>query len=83
VSVNIDDLGEPGGHETPDGCDPLGFGRNGGTELADCDCPDFYRIRIYEGMDDSSNLMYEVYGYIDGGNFQIHPPTGRDRKLFK
>jgi hypothetical protein len=30
-------------------------------------------------MDDSSNIMYEVYGYIDGGNFQIHPPTGRDR----
>jgi len=79
--VNIDDLGEPGGHDMPDGCDPLGYGRNGGTELADCDCPDFYRIRIYEGIDDTSNIMYEVYGYIDGGNFQIHPPTGRDRKL--
>ena len=52
--VNIDDLGEPGSHNEPEGCDPLGFGRNGGTELADCDCPDFYRIRIYEGMDDSS-----------------------------
>jgi len=81
--VNIDDLGEPGGHDLADGCDPLGYGRNGGTELADCDCPDFYRIRIYEGMDDSTNLMYEVYGYIDGGNFQIHPPTGRDSKLFR
>ncbi|MCK9994643.1 MAG: hypothetical protein KAH56_00015 [Candidatus Krumholzibacteria bacterium] len=81
--VNIDDLGEPGGHDLVDGCDPLGYGRNGGTELADCACPDFYRIRIYEGMDDSSNVMYEVYGYIDGGNFQIHPPTGRDNKLFK
>ncbi len=81
--VNIDDLGEPGGHDLPDGCDPLGYGLNGGTELADCDCPDFYRIRIYEGIDDSSNIMYEVYGYIDGGNFQIHPPTGRDQKLFK
>jgi len=77
--VNIDDMGEPGSHNEPDGCDPLGFGRNGGTELGDCDCPDFYRIRIYEGMDDSTNIMYEVYGYIDGGNFQIHPPTGRDR----
>jgi len=81
--VNIDDLGEPGGHDLGEGCDPLGYGRNGGTELADCDCPDFYRIRIYEGIDDSSNIMYEVYGYIDGGNFQIHPPTGRDDKLFK
>ena len=77
--VNIDDMGEPGSHNEPEGCDPLGFGRNGGTELGDCDCPDFYRIRIYEGMDDSTNIMYEVYGYIDGGNFQIHPPTGRDQ----
>jgi|GEM_PF-1463120 len=81
--VNIDDLGEPGSHAEPEGCDPLGFGRNGGTELADCGCPDFYRIRIYEGMDDSSNIMYEVYGYIDGGNFQIHPPTGRDTQIWR
>jgi hypothetical protein len=81
--VNIDDLGEPGSHSEPEGCDPLGFGRNGGTELADCDCPDFYRIRIYEGIDDTTPIMYEVYGYINGGNFQIHPPTGRDQKLFK
>ncbi|MEN8006801.1 MAG: SdrD B-like domain-containing protein [Candidatus Krumholzibacteriota bacterium] len=78
--VNIDDLGEPGSHTEPEGCEPLGYGRNGGAELADCGCPDFYRIRIYEGMDDSSAIMYEVYGYIDGGNFQIHPPTGRDQK---
>lgn len=79
--VNIDDLGEPGGHADPGGCDPLGFGRNGGPELADCDCPDFYRIRIYEGPTDGSAIMYEVYGYIDNGNFQIHPPTGRDEML--
>ena len=76
--VNIDDLGEPGGHDNPGGCDPLGFGRNGGAELADCDCPDFYRIRIYEGSTDASAVMYEVFGYIDNGNLQIHPPTGRD-----
>jgi hypothetical protein len=79
--VNIDDLGEPGGHDDPGGCDPLGFGRNGGPELADCECPDFYRIRIYEGPTDGSAIMYEVFGYIDGGNFQIHPPTGRDSKV--
>lgn len=24
--------------------------------------------------------IYEVFGYIDGGNFQIHPPTGFDLK---
>ena len=80
--VNIDDLGEPGGHDQPEGCDPLGFGRNGGPELADCDCPDFYRIRIYSGPTDASDVMYEVYGYIDNGNFQIHPPTGRDQKVW-
>jgi hypothetical protein len=79
--VNIDDLGEPGGHDNPGGCDPLGFGRNGGTELADCECPDFYRIRIYTGMTDATEIMYEVFGYIDNGNFQLHPPTGRDSKL--
>ncbi|MCB1182715.1 carboxypeptidase regulatory-like domain-containing protein [bacterium] len=79
--VNVDDLGEPGGHDNPGGCDPLGFGRNGGTELADCDCPDFYRIRIHAGPTDASAVMYEVFGYIDNGNLQIHPPTGRDGKL--
>ncbi len=82
--VNIDDLGEPGkaGNVDPPSpqCDPAGFGRNGGTPLADCGCPDFYRIRIYRGPTDQSTILYEVYGYIDGGNFQIHPPTGRDRK---
>jgi SdrD B-like domain len=81
--VNIDDLGEPGkaGKQPPAGemCDPLGFGRNGGPELADCDCPDFYRIRIYAGPTDASIVIYEAHGYIEGGNFQIHPPTGRDR----
>jgi hypothetical protein len=83
--VNVDDLGEPGkaGKVNPpaDQCDPMGYGRNGGTELADCECPDFYRIRIYQGPTDASPIMYEVYGYIDGGNFQIHPPTGRDRHM--
>jgi hypothetical protein len=82
--VNVDDLGEPGkaGKQPPaaEMCDPLGFGRNGGPELADCGCPDFYRIRIYAGPTDSSIIIYEAYGYIVGGNFQIHPPTGRDRK---
>jgi hypothetical protein len=82
--VNVDDLGEPGkaGKVDPpaETCDPMGFGRNGGTELADCECPDFYRITIHQGSSESSPILYEVYGYIDGGNFQIHPLTGRDRK---
>ncbi len=65
------------------------------TELANCDCPDFYRITIYNGVYaadvvflpdgsidpnslDRTTVIYEVYGYIDGGNLQIHPPTGFD-----
>ena len=60
---------------------------------ADCGCADFYRIRIFEGVipafdpgtgevtnADKTNIIYEVSGYINGGNFQIHPPTGFDLK---
>ena len=82
--VNIDDLGEPGkaGKQPPpaETCDVLGYGRNGGEELAECDCPDFYRIRIYAGPDENSIIIYEAYCYMQGGNFQLHPPTGRDLK---
>jgi hypothetical protein len=63
------------------------------TLLGNCDCPDFYRITIYDGVLsnavkyladgridptslDRTNVIYEVYGYVDGGNLQIHPPTG-------
>ncbi|MEJ2722440.1 MAG: SdrD B-like domain-containing protein, partial [bacterium] len=60
--VNIDDLGEPGkaGKVDPpaETCDPLGFGRNGGTDLADCDCPDFFRITIHQGPTESSPILY-------------------------
>jgi hypothetical protein len=97
--VNIDDLGEPGNNNSgaPDSetCPSLGFGEKGAEPLADCACPDFYRITIYDGVpaaavvfnDDGSidptslnrtDVIYEVYGYIDGGNLQIHPPTGYD-----
>ncbi|WP_020679683.1 hypothetical protein [Marinobacterium rhizophilum] len=60
--------------------------------VADCGCGDFYHIRIYEGVVPTFNadgevtninkddLIYEVYGYINGGNFQIHPLTGFDLK---
>lgn len=27
----------------------------------------------------SQPVIYQVYGYIDGGNLQIHPLTGFDR----
>jgi hypothetical protein len=58
-----------------------------------CGCADFYRIRIYAGVIpvfdpttgevtnfDKTNVIYQVAGYIDGGNLQIHPPTGFDLK---
>jgi hypothetical protein len=90
--VNIDDLGEPGGMNSgaPDGqiCPSIGFGEKGATPLANCDCPDFYRITIYDGVDEATlmssgpnktDVIYEVWGYIDGGNLQIHPPTGFDK----
>lgn len=83
--VHIEDLGEPGKsgqHDEPDPkiCPPGGSG--GG--LANCDCPDFYHIKIYPASPNLNNPimvgppLYEVWGYIDGGNFQIHPPTGFD-----
>jgi len=67
------------------------------TPLANCDCPDFYRITIYKGVLSTNvtflangkvnpaslnkvDVIYEVYGYTDGGNLQIHPPTGFDLK---
>jgi hypothetical protein len=104
--VNIDDLGEPGGlnRGAPDSedCPGTGFGEKGTEPLANCDCPDFYRVTIYDGVnaadvvwlpdgsidpaslliDEVTNLpkevIYEFYGYIDGGNLQIHRPTGFD-----
>jgi hypothetical protein len=65
--------------------------------LANCDCPDFYRITVYKGVLNTevtflpngkvnpaslnkTDVIYEVYGYPDGGNLQIHPPTGYDSK---
>ncbi len=75
-AVHIEDLGEPGkaGKVEPasDMCPP--GGSHG--QLADCDCPDFYHIRIHDTADPGSPVIYEVFGYITGGNLQIHPPVG-------
>ena len=79
--VNIDDGGEPGKsgkQDPPTGvCPPDGFGRNSDTEFGVCECPDFYRIVIYAD-ETTDTIIYEAAGYIGGGNFQIHPPTGFD-----
>nr|WP_067297909.1 hypothetical protein [Marinobacterium profundum] len=97
--VHIEDLGEPGNKEK-DGavCPPKGSGNDPFanppvvSNVADCDCADFYHIRIYQGVVpafnadgevtniDKDNMIYEVYGYLNGGNFQIHPLTGFDLK---
>jgi hypothetical protein len=90
--VNIDDLGEPGvaNKDHIPVCPSIGFGIKGDPTLpADCGCPDFYRITIYNGVyanpdgsitPNKTDVIYEVYGYIDGGNLQIHPLTGFDSK---
>jgi hypothetical protein len=82
--VNIDDAGEPGkgGKQDPPApqCPVDGFGLWGSQEFVNCDCPDFYRITIYAGTDESSGVIYEASGWIRGGNLQIHPLTGFDSK---
>jgi len=76
--VNVDDAGEPGkGKGTPGNCPSDGFGLNGSVELVDCSCADFYRITIHATTDPSSDVIYSVWGYIQG-NLQIHPLTGFD-----
>jgi hypothetical protein len=72
--VYIADLGEPGrnGRQNASGnCDEYGYAFE---STADCSCGDFYGIRIYAGEDDTTEIIYEVYGYITGGNLQIHHP---------
>jgi len=52
--VNVDDLGEGPDSAEPDSaaCPPEGFGEKGDPTIpANCDCPDFYRITIYDGVD--------------------------------
>lgn len=77
--VHIEDLGEPGKKDEdlpPQECPPEGSS----GDLADCDCPDFYHIVIYQGfypqneLPNMNDVIYEVYGYVNGGNLQIHPP---------
>jgi hypothetical protein len=101
--VNADDNGEPGNQmqskvNDTEACPPDGVGEKALPAYVDassnCDCPDFYRITIHNGVDaadaflddgsidldtlTSQPVIYEFHGYIDGGNLQIHYLTGYD-----
>lgn len=90
--VHIEDLGEPGrSGKQPDADDILCPPEGSPGEIANCECPDFYRITIYQGVIpefdpatgkvtnlNTEDVVYDVYGYLTGGNLQIHPPTGFD-----
>lgn len=56
--------------------DPLFLSYFGGYTAAQAcsSCPDVYQIRIYSGSsrDNPGNLIYEVRGFLTGGNIQIH-----------
>ncbi len=76
--VHIEDLGEPGnansgggqGQDPPAGTCPPG---GSAGAVADCTCPDFYSLTIHLTEDPLSPVIYHVFGYINGGNLQIHP----------
>lgn len=65
--VNVDDLGEGPDPAEPNSpaCPPEGFGEKGDpTEPANCDCPDFYRITIYDGVN-ASDVVWLDENNID------------------
>jgi hypothetical protein len=79
--VHIEDLGEPGSQDDANlgsAICPYGGHANEPNGDEKCDCPDFYHIRIFQNADEAAPgfLIYEVKGYINGGNLQIHPPIG-------
>jgi len=69
--VNVDDNGEgPDPDEGDDNlCPPDGFELN---ETANCACPDFYRIRIYNGLT-ADQLSYLPNGDIDPDSWLGEP----------
>lgn len=62
--VNIDDNGEGPDSYDSSRCPPDGFGEKSTTGGADCDCPDFYRITIYDGVD-AANVELLSNGLVD------------------
>jgi hypothetical protein len=50
------------------------FGDKGGQV---CDkCPDYYQIEIYCTTDPGSDVIYRFQGFLQHGNYQLHPATG-------
>lgn len=39
-------------------------------------CPDAHQIEVHCTEDSTSAVIYSIGGFIDGGNFQIHPAVG-------
>jgi hypothetical protein len=74
-SVHIEDLGEPGNLSSGANSDECPVGGNFG-QVAECGCPDFYRIRIHQNEDPNSPVLYEQANYAHTGNLQIHPEVG-------
>lgn len=50
------------------------FGDKGG-QICDT-CPDYYQIEIHCDQDPASAVIYTFHGFLDSGNYQIHPETG-------
>lgn len=74
--VHIEDIGEPG---SPPFSRAICKHKIGETITEDdCqNCPDVYQIEIHCTDDPtSSDVIYSVGAFIDGGNLQIHPPVG-------
>jgi len=50
------------------------FGDKGGQV---CDkCPDYYQIEIHCTTDPGSDVIYSFQGFLQHGNYQLHPETG-------
>jgi hypothetical protein len=50
------------------------FGDKGG-QLCD-KCPDYYQIEIHCTTDPGSAVIYQFAGFLQHGNYQLHPATG-------
>lgn len=85
VRVHVEDLGEPGAggkQVTNPICESIHqIGANVGdpntsedAALVCTNCADVYTIEIHLTANPTSDVIYSVSGFIDGGNLQLHPP---------